>query len=78
MAGGSLPQMAWEPKTWIAPPCAQAGGVGAQAGGLHGGGAASPPLLQKWAALALGRLVEDQPELIGQVCVKSRKSALKC
>ena len=37
------------------------------AGGLHA--AASPPLLQKWAALALGRLVEDQIELIGQVCV---------
>ncbi len=29
--------------------------------------ATSPPLLVKWLCLALGRLVEDQPDLIAQV-----------
>ena len=44
----------------------QAGGATTQAvqGVSH---AASSPLLVKWLCLCLGRLVEDQPELLSQV-----------
>ena len=43
----------------------QAGGATSQA--VHGvSSSASPPLLVKWLCLCLGRLVEDQPELLSQ------------
>ena len=43
----------------------QAGGATSQA--VHGvSSSSSPPLLVKWLCLCLGRLVEDQPELLSQ------------
>ena len=46
----------------------QAGGATSQA--VHGvSSSASPPLLVKWLCLCLGRLVEDQPELLSQACL---------
>ena len=46
----------------------QAGGATSQA--VHGvSSSSSPPLLVKWLCLCLGRLVEDQPELLSQACL---------
>ena len=55
----------------------QAGGATTQAvqGVSH---ASSSPLLVKWLCLCLGRLVEDQPELLSQVKPGACSSSLHC
>ena len=55
---------------------AQAGGATSQA--VHGASSSSsPPLLVKWLCLCLGRLVEDQPELLSQACPSAHEPFLE-
>jgi hypothetical protein len=38
--------------------------------------ASSPPLLVKWLCLCLGRLIDDQPELLSQVSGLQRRPCI--